>query len=60
MKIEKFLNYIQDKLLNYTDIDFKTVKLIINKFNECLSKKEQERCSLQIQIIKEFFLKESK
>ena len=59
MKIEKFLNSIQDKLLNYKNLDFKTTKTIINIFVNCLSKKEKERFSLQIQIIKEFFLKES-
>lgn len=58
MKIEKFLNWIQDKLLNYPDISFFTVKMFIDRFFRCLSKREQERYSLQIQMIREYTLKQ--
>jgi len=58
MKFEKFLNWIQDKLLNYPDISLPTVKLFIQEFFNCLSDKEKERCTLQISIINEFTLKQ--
>jgi len=58
MKIEKFLTWIQFKLLNYPDISFKTVKMFIDKFYACLSKREKERWQLQYQIISEFSLKQ--
>jgi len=58
VKIERFLNWIQDNLLNYPDIDFKTVKMFVQKFNECLSIKERERWSLSIQLINEFSSKQ--
>jgi len=58
MKIEKFLKYIQHTLLNYPDISFLTVKLFIQKFQECLSEKEQIRYMDNCQIISEFSLKQ--
>lgn len=58
MKIEKFLNWILDKMLNYPDISFCTVKIFIDKFNSCLSKRERERWILPIQMIKEFTSKQ--
>lgn len=58
MKIEKFLNWILDKMLNYPDISFCTVKIFIDKFNSCLSKRERERWCLPIQMIKEFTSKQ--
>ena len=58
MKIEKFLKWINDKLLNYPDINFPTIKMVIDKFYCCLSTKEQERFNITIQMIKEFCLKQ--
>jgi len=58
MKIEKFLKWIQDKLLNYPDISYITAKMFIDKFYDCLSNKEKERHILQLQMIKEFSLKQ--
>ena len=58
MKIEKFLKWIQFNLFNYPDISFKTVKIFIDKFYDCLSKKEKERWKLQYQIISEISLKQ--
>ena len=58
MKIEKFLNWIQDKLLNYPDICFITVKMFVDKFDLCLSNKEKERHSLQLQMIREYSLRQ--
>jgi len=58
MKIEKFLKYIQHTLLNYPDISFLTVKLFIQKFQECLSNKEKIRYMDNCQIISEFSLKQ--
>ena len=58
MKIEKFLKYIQNKLLNYPDISFITIKLFIQEFYECLSNKEQIRYMTDCQLISEFSLKQ--
>lgn len=58
MKIERFLKWIQNKLINYPDIDFSTVKMFIQEFNKCLSKKERERWQVPIQLIQEFSLKQ--
>jgi len=58
MKIEKFLKYIQHKLLNYPDINFITVKLFIQEFYNCLSEKEQIRYITECQLINEFSLKQ--
>lgn len=60
MKIEKFLKWIQEKLLNYPDIDFKTVKMFVDKFYSCLSQKERERknITLLVQIITNLTLKQ--
>lgn len=58
MKTEKFLNWILDKLLNYPDVSISTVRMFIDKFNICLSKREKERFSLKIQLIQEFTLQQ--
>ena len=60
MKIEKFLKWIQDKLLNYPDISISTVKMFVDKFYSCLSEKERERKPIRliIQIITELTLKQ--
>ena len=57
MKIEKFLKYIQNKLLNYPDISFETVKLFIQEFYNCLSDKQKIRYITECQLISEFSLK---
>jgi len=56
MKLEKFLKWIQFNLLNYPDVSFKTVKMYMDKFENCLSNKERIRWKTQIQIIREFSL----
>ena len=60
MKIEKFLKWIQDKLLNYPDISISTVKMFVDKFYSCLSESERKRkpIKLIIQIITELTLKQ--
>lgn len=58
MKIEKFLKWIQNKLLNYPDIDFKTVKMFVDKFSIMLSELEHQRNYLLINTIREFTLKQ--
>ncbi len=58
MKLEKFLTWIQDKLLNYPDISFPTVKLFIQEFYNCLSEKEKERYIINYRMISEFTLKQ--
>jgi len=58
MKIEKFLNWINDKLLNYPDIHFPTVKVFMDKFDSCLSPTENNRYYITINIIKEFSSKQ--
>ena len=58
MKIQKFLTWIQDKLLNYPDISLCTVKLFIQEFFNCLSEKERERWKINLQMINEFSLKQ--
>lgn len=58
MKIEKFLTWIQEKMLYYPNIDFATIKMFISQFNKCLSKNERERWSLTIQIINELTSKQ--
>lgn len=58
MKIQKFLIWIQDKLLNYPDISISTVKMIVDSFHKCLSEKEVERNNLLLQVISEITLKQ--
>lgn len=58
LKIQKFLIWIQDNLLNYPDISVITVKMFIDKFNVCLSIKERENNKLILQIISELSLKQ--
>jgi len=53
VKIQRFLECVVDKLLNYPDIDLTTLKLFIDKFAKCLSKNEKERNSLLLQMIME-------
>ena len=54
MKIQKFLDWIQQNLLTYPDIHLATVKMIIDKFNCYLSKSEKDRYWLSIQMIREY------
>lgn len=56
MKLEKFIKWIHFNLLNYPDISFKTVKMFVDKFEQCLSEKERIRWKTDIQIIREFSL----
>jgi len=58
MKIEKFLYWIQNQLINYPDININTVKMFTDKFYYCLSKKEKEKFKLQYQVISEISLKQ--
>jgi len=58
MKIERFLIWIQEKMLNYPDIDAKTLKMFIQEFNKCLSKNERERWWILIQTINEITSKQ--
>jgi len=58
VKIERFLNSVQKELLNYPDINFPTLKLFIDKFTNCLSKNEQKRWNISIQMISEITLKQ--
>lgn len=58
MKIERFLKWIQDQMLNYPDISFKTLKMFMDKFYDCLSTKEKTRWSVEIDMIREFTLKQ--
>lgn len=58
LKIQKFLIWIQDNLLNYPDISVITVKMFIDKFNACLSQRERENNKLVLQIISELSLKQ--
>ena len=51
MKIERFLDWIQDNLLNYPDIDFATVKMFTDRFSSCLSPLEREKHRLRLQMI---------
>ena len=58
MKIERFLKWIQDQMLNYPDISFITLKMFMDKFNNCLSNNERERWKTEILLIREFTLKQ--
>jgi len=58
MKIQKFLDWIQQNLLTYPDIDLSTVKRIMDKFGMCLSKSERDRYWLSLEMIKEFTSKQ--
>lgn len=58
MKIQKFLIRIQENLLYTPNISIITVKLFIQEFTNCLSKKEKERWQTHIQLINEFSLKQ--
>lgn len=58
MKIQKFLKWIQEQLLNYPDISLKTIKMFLDGFYGCLSMKEIERNRNNLQIISELTLKQ--
>jgi len=58
MKIQKFLDCVQEKIMYYPDINIKTVKMFMDKFEKYLSKREKERFTLQIQMIREFTSKQ--
>lgn len=58
MKIQKHLIWIQKKLLNYPDIDFQTVKMIIDNFKKCMRDDEIKINSLILQTISELTLKQ--
>lgn len=58
MKIQKFLIWIQEHLLNYPDISLKTVKMIMDNFYGCLSNTEIKRNKNNLQIISELTLKQ--
>lgn len=58
MKIQKFFDWILDKLLNYPDISLSTIKMFCDKMYQCLSTKERERWKLKYQMISEFTLKQ--
>lgn len=58
MKIEKYLNWIEQKLLNYPDIHLITLKMLIDGFKQHLSKKELQKFSLHIDIIREITSKQ--
>ena len=58
MKIQRFLVWIQEHLLNYPDISLKTVKMFLDNFTGCLSAKEIERNQNNLQIISELTLRQ--
>ncbi len=58
MKIEKFLTCVQTEILNRPEVDFPTLKLFMNKFSKCLSKRELDRWHLSLQMIMEFTSKQ--
>ena len=58
MKIQKHLIWIQNKLLNYPDISFKTVKMIIDNFKKCMRDDEIKINSLILQTISELSLQQ--
>lgn len=58
MKIQRFLIWIQEQLLNYPDISLKTVKMFLDGFYGCLSAKEIETNRNNLQIISELTLKQ--
>lgn len=51
MKMQKFLNDIQYKLLNRADIQFNTVKEFIELLSKNMSRKEKEKHYTQISMI---------
>jgi len=56
MKIEKFINWIQSDVFNNPNICFEMIKMIIDEFEQCLSKKEKIRWNKDIEVIREFSL----
>lgn len=54
MKLLRFLDCVQDNLLNRPEVHIPTLKLFISKFMKCLSKNELQRNQLQLQMIMEF------
>lgn len=58
MKIQKFLIWIQKRLLNYPDISLTTTKMIIDNFTNCLSLKEFYKNEHLLKVITELALKQ--
>jgi len=58
MKFKKFFNRILDVLLYNPNINIYTVKIIIKKFEFCLSNKELNKYSYLIKEIKNFIEKQ--
>lgn len=58
MKIQRFLIWIQEHLLNYPDVSLKTVKMFLDNFIRCLSAKEITSNRINLQIISELTLKQ--
>ncbi len=58
MKILRFLNWIQNHLVNYPDISLKTIKMFMDNFSGCLSANEIERYRLSLQLISEITSKQ--
>lgn len=60
LKIQKFLIWIQETLLNTPDISINTIKLFIDSFESCLSHKEFENktTKLLLRVIREVGIKQ--
>ncbi len=60
MKIQRFLIFVQDTLLNYPDISISTIRKIIKKFENCLSNTEAKNktTSLLLRVINEIGIKQ--
>jgi len=60
IKINKFLIFFQNTLLNYPDISINTMRRIIKEFENCLSDKEIERETtfLLLRVINEIGIKQ--
>jgi len=51
VKIEKFLTCVLTELAYYPDINLRTLKIMMDKFRKCLSKREKERWQLSLDMI---------
>ena len=58
MKVQKFLIFVKNHLVNYPDVSLKTVKMFMDKFKSCLSEKETERHKLELQVVNELTSKQ--
>lgn len=58
MKIQKFLNNIQNTLLYKPDVKVSTIVMFIQEFSRCLSDTERNRVSEQIEMICQLSLKQ--